>query len=616
MEIGKKILSDITVFGKYSKYIPELQRRETWDELVSRNMNMHIKKFPELQLEIQQAYDMVFQKKVLPSMRSLQFAGKPIELNNSRIFNCAYLPIDHYKSFSETMYLLLSGCGVGYSVQFSHVNKLPEIIKPLKKRRYIVEDSIMGWADAVKVLLKSYFSGTTKPTFDYSDIRPKGALLITSGGKAPGYEPLSRCLFEIESILESKNNGDKLTTIECHSILCHIADSVLSGGIRRSALISLFSFDDEAMVGSKSGNWWETNPHFARANNSAVIVRNRCKKKEFNLFWERIKASGAGEPGIAWTNNPEYGGNPCFEISLRPYSFCNLCEINGDNIESEEDFYERCRVASFIGTLQASYTDFTYLRPIWKEHTDKDALIGVGITGIASNKIKDEWLSKGAESIKIVNETIANTVGIKKAARCTTVKPSGTTSCVLGSASGIHASHNDYYVRRMRIGKNESLYSYLAIYHPEILEDELFKPKEQAVISIPIKAPEGAITRSETALEFLDRVKTYNIEWIRNGHRSGPNYNNVSATVSVKEDEWDNVGKWMWENREYYSGISVLPFSDHTYKQAPFTDCTKKEYDELISHVHDIDLSKVVEIVDNTNLSEQVACAGGQCNLD
>lgn len=616
MEIGKKILSDITTFSKYSKYIPELERRETWDEIVTRNKEMHIKKFPDLKRDIDEAYQMVYDKKVLPSMRSLQFAGKPIELNNSRIFNCCFLPIDHYKSFSETMYLLLSGCGVGYSVQFSHVNKLSEINKPLKKRRYIIEDSIMGWADAVKVLLKSYFSGSTKPVFDFSDIRPKGALLITSGGKAPGKEPLERCLFEIEKILEGKTNGSKLSTIECHSILCFIADAVLAGGIRRSAMISLFSFDDEDMIGSKSGNWWELNPHFARANNSAVIVRNRCKKKEFDLFWERIKASGSGEPGIAWTNNPEYGGNPCFEISLRPYSFCNLCEINGDNIESEEDFYERCRAASFIGTLQASYTDFTYLRPIWKDHTDKDALIGVGITGIASNSIKNEWLINGAESVKIINETVSRLIGIKKAARTSTIKPSGTTSCILGCSSGIHSWHNDYYVRRLRVGKNESLYTYLAINHPEILEDELFKPNEQAVISIPIKAPDNAITRGESAIEFLDRVKTYNIEWIRNGHRSGPNYNNVSATVSIKENEWDEVKDWMWKNREFYSGISVLPFSDHNYKQAPFTDCSKKEYDELITHIHDIDLSKVIEVNDNTNLTEQVACAGGQCLID
>ena len=366
MDVSRKILSDIIVHNKYAKYLPQLERRETWEELVTRNKEMHIEKFPELKEQIENAYKFVYEKKVLPSMRSLQFAGKPIALNNSRIFNCAYLPMDHYKSFSETMYLLLSGCGVGYSVQFSHISKLPEIKKPIKSKRYIVEDSIIGWAEAVRMLMKSYFTGGPKPTFDFRDIRPKGALLITAGGKAPGPGPLKKCLFDIEQILESKQDGDQLTSIECHSILCHIADSVLAGGIRRSAMIALFSFDDEDMIGAKSGNWFELNPHFARANNSAVIVRNRIKKKEFNLFWERIKASRAGEPGISWTNNPEYGFNPCHEISLRPYSFCKLVEINGSDIESESDYYQRCRVASFIATLQASYTDFGYLRSAWK----------------------------------------------------------------------------------------------------------------------------------------------------------------------------------------------------------------------------------------------------------
>jgi len=341
MEIGLKLLSEITTFNKYCKYLPELQRRETWEELIERNMQMHIKKFPELEDKIRENYKLVFEKKVLPSMRSLQFAGKPIELNHARIFNCCYLPIDDYKSFSETMYLLLSGCGVGYSVQFSHIAKLPEINKSLKSRRYVIEDSIIGWADSIKVLLKSYLKGTPKPIFDFGDIRPKGALLITAGGKAPGAEPLKRCLFEIEQILNSKQNGEKLKSIECHSIVCLIADAVLSGGIRRSATISLFSFDDEDMIGCKSGNWWETNPHYARANNSAVISRNRVTREEFDLFWERIKASGSGEPGISWSNNPEYGFNPCHEVSLRPYSFCNLTEINGSNIENEEDLNMR-----------------------------------------------------------------------------------------------------------------------------------------------------------------------------------------------------------------------------------------------------------------------------------
>ena len=615
MDIGSEVLSKIVCFSKYAKYIPELNRRETWEEIIERNKQLHTNKFPHLKEVIDNAYIKVFNKEVLPSMRSLQFAGKPIELNNARINNCCYLPVDHYKAFSEAMFLLLSGCGVGYSIQFSHIAKLPEIFHHTKKKRYIVEDSIIGWAEAVRVLIKSYLYGSPKPVFDFSDIRPKGALLITSGGKAPGKEPLERCLFEIDNILKNKEHGSKLKSIECHSILCHIADCVLSGGIRRAAMIAGFSFDDADMIGCKSGNWWELNPHFARANNSAVIVKNRCTKEEFNLFWERIKASGAGEPGISWTNNPEYFFNPCHEISLRPYSFCNLTEINGGNITSETDFYERCEIASFIGTLQASYTDFVYLRSIWKEHTEKDSLIGVGITGIASNTIDPSWLEKGANIVKKVNEETAEIIGIKKAARCTTVKPAGTTSCLLGTSSGIHAWYNDYYIRRMRLGKNESLYNYLYLYHNELLEDELFKPQEQSVVSLPIKSPKNAIIRNEDVLDFLERVKTYNIAWVRNGHRSGPNYNNVSATVSIKDNEWDLVGKWMWENKNFYSGISVLPYSNHTYKQAPFEDISEEKYNELVNNIHNIDLSKVVELENNTNLQGEISCQGGSCEM-
>jgi ribonucleoside-diphosphate reductase alpha chain len=513
------------------------------------------------------------------------------------------------------MFLLLSGCGVGYSVQFAHIAKLPEIRKPIKTKRYIVEDSIIGWAEAIRVLVKSYFSGNSKPTFDFSDIRPKGALLVTSGGKAPGAAPLKKCLFDIEQILDTKNNGEKLSSIECHSILCHIADGVLAGGIRRSAMIAGFSFDDEQMIGCKSGNWWETNPHFARANNSAVIVRNRCTEDEFNLFWDRIKASGAGEPGISWTNNPEYFFNPCHEISLRPYSFCNLVEINGGNVESQDDFNDRCKAAATIATLQASYTDFVYLRDVWKQHTEKDALIGVGITGIASNTIDNAWLKPATKLIKSTNQILAARLNINKAARCTTIKPSGTTSCVLGTSSGIHAWYNDFYIRRLRVGKNESLYTYLSIYFPDLIEDEIFKPNEQAVLSLPIKAPKGAILRNEDNIDFLERVKTYNIDWVQAGHRSGPNYNNVSTTVSIKDDEWEKVGTWMWENRDTYSGIAVLPYHGGNYKQTPFEDCTEEQYNEMSKHLAKIDLTLVSENENNVNLQAELACQGNNCEV-
>ena len=309
--LSNQILSDITVFSKYSKYLPDKQRRESWTEIVDRYVNMMNEKYPELKEDIISRSSLIYDKKILPSMRGLQFAGVPIIRNPSRIYNCAFLPIDDYRAFSETMFLLLGGTGVGYSVQYSHVDKLQEIVKPTKSRRFLVGDSIEGWADAVKALVKSYLGySSSKPNFDFSDIREKGTRLKTAGGKAPGPEPLKTCLFHIETILERKENGSKLTPIECHDIQCHIADSVLAGGIRRSAMISLFSFDDEEMLACKSGNWWELNPQRGRANNSAVIVRNRIKKSEWDKLWKKIEASGSGEPGVYFTNNKDWGTNP------------------------------------------------------------------------------------------------------------------------------------------------------------------------------------------------------------------------------------------------------------------------------------------------------------------
>lgn len=326
MNITQKILSDITVFTKYAKYIPSLERRETWEELVTRNMEMHIRKFPQLEGEIRNAYQYVFNKKVLPSMRSLQFGGPAIEVNNARIFNCAFLPIDHYKSFAEVMFLLLSGCGVGFSVQSHHVSQLPTINQPDKDKRtkYLVNDSIEGWADAIKVLLKNYFYGGSEIHFDLRDIRPKGALLVTAGGKAPGPEPLRLCIQHIKAILNEVPNGTKLKPIQVHDIICHIADAVLAGGIRRSALISLFDADDMDMITCKSGNWWELNPQRGRANNSAFLLRHKLNHDYFMSLWKRIELSGAGEPGIYLSNDKDWGTNPCCEIALRPYQFCNL----------------------------------------------------------------------------------------------------------------------------------------------------------------------------------------------------------------------------------------------------------------------------------------------------
>ena len=616
MNLENKILSDVTVHMKYARYIESENRRENWSELVTRNMQMHIKKFPSLENEIRNVYQHVYNKKVLPSMRSMQFGGKPIEVSPNRIFNCAYTPVDNYHVFSEIMFLLLGGTGVGFSVQKHHVAKLPEIRRPTKRsRRFLIGDSIEGWADAVKALIQSYFKGTSKLRFDFSDIRPKGARLVTSGGKAPGPQPLKECLVKIEGILDEKDDGEQLTPIEVHDIICYIADAVLAGGIRRAALISLFSADDEEMLAAKSGNWWELNPQRGRANNSVVLMRHRIDRDTFMSIWDRVRESGSGEPGFYFSNDKDWGTNPCCEIGLRPNQFCNLTEVNVSDVTTQEELEERVAAATFIGTLQASYTDFHYLRPVWKRTTEKDALIGVSMTGIASGGVLNLDMTAASLIVKRENRRIAMQIGIKPAARTTCVKPAGTTSLTLGTSSGIHAWHNDHYIRRIRVGKNEAIYSYLLENIPQLVEDDKFRPHDTAIISVPQKAPTGAITRHESALDLLRRVKDVSDTWIKGGHQNGHNTHNVSATITVKANEWKAVGEWMWLNRRSYNGLSVLPYSDHSYVQAPFEDCTKEEYETLLQYVKRIDLDLIREEQDETNLSGELACAGGSCEL-
>jgi ribonucleoside-diphosphate reductase alpha chain len=616
MNISQQIFSDIVVFNKYAKYIPEINRRETWEEICERNMAMHIKRFPQLKDEIQQVYkQFVIPKKVLPSMRSMQFGGRPIELNNARMFNCAYMPVDDLLCFSETMFLLLGGSGVGYSVQTHHVNNLKSVQGPKKaRRRFLVGDSIEGWADAIKVLMKAYFEGKADPEFDYRDIRPKGALLVTAGGKAPGPDPLRICIDKIRSILNNAV-GRKLTSLECHDIMCHIADAVLSGGIRRAAMIAFFSPEDLDMISCKSGAWWELNPQRGRANNSVVLQRDEVTEDIFFSIWKRVEDSGSGEPGFYFTYDKNILSNPCVEATLEAHSFCNLTTTNTSDVESQEDLNARVKAATFIGTLQASYTDFHYLRPIWKEVTERDALIGVSMTGIGSGKILSLDLTEAANIVVAENARVAGIIGINTAARTSLGKPEGTASLVVGSSSGIHAWHAKWYWRRMRVGKNEALYHYMKANFPSLVEDCKFKPHLEAVITLPQKAPEGSILRTESFMDLLERVKRFNLEWIAPGHNRGVQKHNISCTISLKPDEWKECGEWMWQNRNNYNGISVLPYDGGTYVQAPFEDCTEEEYDAVMQSLHAIDLTQIVERDDNTNLSGEAACAGGQCEV-
>jgi ribonucleoside-diphosphate reductase alpha chain len=615
VELNQQILSDIIVHMKYARYLPDLQRRETWDEICQRYQDMMTEKYPALEKEIDHWMQFVRDRKVLPSMRAMQFAGPAIARNNSRIYNCAYLPVDDIRAFPEALFLLLGGTGVGYSVQYHHVEKLPPIQKAEKRRRFLVGDSLEGWADAIKVLMKAYFGKSNyMPDFDFSDIRPKGARLVTAGGKAPGPEPLKICIAHIQAILDRKKNGERLTPLECHDIMCHLANAVLAGGIRRSAMIALFSADDEEMLTCKFGAWWELNEQRGRANNSVVLHRETTTKEEFDKLWKKIEASGSGEPGFYFTNDFDWGTNPCCEIALRPFQFCNLCEVNVSDVESQEDLNERCRAAAFFGTLQAGFTNFHYLREAWKTTTEHDALIGVGMTGIASGKIMAYDLREAADVVKQMNLRASAQIGIQFAARCTTIKPSGTTSLVLGTSSGIHAWHNDYYLRRIRIGKNEALYTYLSINHPELLEDDLLNSK-QAIIRIPQKAPEGSILRNEDVMDLLERIKYFNENWVRTGFRRGSNANNVSATVSIRQGDWKRVGEWMWENKASYNGLSVLPFDYGNYTQPPFEDITKEQFEELEKSLRALDLTQVYESDDGTEHTAEAACAGGSCTI-
>ncbi len=620
-KITREILSKITTYMKYARYMPEKNRRESYEEIVARNEKMHLNKYPQISDEIRKAYKFVYDKKVLPSMRSMQFAGKAVDLNPVRLFNCSFVHADSVDAFSETMFLLLSGSGVGISVQKHIVEKLPTIkgVDASKTKRYLISDDIVGWANAVKALINSYFKGGRKITFDYRDIREKGLPLVTSGGKAPGPEPLKEGIDLIANVFENaikeRGIGTKLKPIEAHDIMCNLANAVMAGGIRRSALISLFSFDDEEMMTAKSGSWWEKNPQRGLANNSAVALRETFTEEMFKAYWKTVEDSRSGEPAIYFTNDINMGTNPCCEISLNSNQFCNLTEINSGTITNQEDFNARARAASLIGTLQAGYTDFHYLRDIWKDNSDEDALIGVSLTGIASGEVMKYDMKEASKNVVEENIRIAKLIGINPSKRTTCVKPSGTASLVLGTSSGVHAWHSPYYIRRMRVNKNEPIYKYLNANLPSMIEDEKRSPHTTAIISIPQKAPDGATFRSESAEELLNRALHIHQNWIQGGHNEGINTHNVSITVSVKDNEWKTVGDWMWKNRKDYNGIAVLPYDNGTYEQAPFEECTKEEYESRVSDLHSIDLTEIKEEHDTTTLKQEAACAGGKCDV-
>jgi ribonucleoside-triphosphate reductase len=616
MNKSNRLLSEIVAYRTYAKHLNSFNRRETLEETINRNLTMYLDKYPKLSRDIIKAFKQVHDFNVMPSMRSLQFGGEAINRNNVRIFNCSFANITYPRIFSEALFLLLSGTGFGYSVQKHHINQLPVVRHPKEEGIYVVHDSIEGWAESLNQLMSAYFFGAIRPVFDFSKIRPKGSYLVTTGAKAPGPEPLKHMLLKVEEIIK-KSVGRKLFTLEVHDIICLIADCVLSGGIRRAALISLFDRNDTSMLSCKHGSWWEKYPYRARANNSAVLPRHETTYEEFKNVYDMCIQSNAGEPGFFWTNDIEWGTNPCAEIGLQSNQFCNLTTTNLTGIKNDKDFENRVYAASLLGTLQAGFTDFPYLSEKWKTVTESESLIGCSFTGIAdANSLSGDALQKAAKLVLDVNEKYARKIGTNIASRATAIKPEGTASCVLGSSSGIHARHSEYYLRRVRMNKDDELARYLSKVVPELVEPDIFSPSG-VVVTIPQESPQNALTRNnETALGLFNRVKHYYNNWVLPGHRSGKNTHNISCTINYKKDETADLLQNLWDDRFQYAAVSLLPFSDAIYQQAPFEDCTKEVFKKYNSIVNEIDLAKVIEMEDNTNRVEQLACSSGVCELN
>lgn len=615
MRLEDQLLSEIVRYRTYSKFIPELQRKETFEETINRSHMMDLEKFPHIAKDLTKAYSKVHDLEIMPSMRGLQFAGKGVLANQARRYNCCFLHMDSVDGFAETMFLLLSGCGVGFSVQKRHVSKLPKVVGYNEECKFTVADTIAGWSEALDMLMRAYFYGRTRPVFDFSRIRPKGSRLYTTGAIAPGPEPLKHALVEVEKILRNAR-GRHLRPIEVHDMVCIFSEAVLAGGVRRSALISLFDKDDNEMLTCKTGSWWLKAPWRARANNSVVLLRGAVSKEEFSALFKICKESNAGEPGFFWTNDLDWGTNPCAEVSLQSNQFCNLTTINTTTVSNKKEFLSRVYSAALLGTVQAAFTDFPFLREIWKKTTEDEALLGVSLTGIADQgEIPDDWIEEGARLTVEVNEKYAAKLKIKKAARTTVIKPEGNSSATLACSSGIHDRHDKFYLRRVRMNKDEALSKFLAEHIPELVEPDKMAASD-IVITIPQMSPEGSIIRSESnALSLLKRVIKYNKLWIAGGHSSGANHNNVSCTINVKPEEWDDVEKFMWDNREHYTAISLLPYDGGTYVQAPFESCTEERYKEVLKHVKELDFSQIVEVDAFDNFGEQAACAGGACEI-
>ena len=653
------LLSDYIVLSKYSRYNEELKRREVYSEIVDRVEGMHLKRYPQITDEIKWAFNFVRDKKVLPSMRTMQFGGKAMELNHAKGFNCSFSICNRPKFFSEALWLLLSGTGVGFSVQFQHIDKLPELkfVDKMNVRHFIVPDTIEGWADATNELINAYMVTGEYIEFAYNNIRQQGEPLKTSGGRAPGHLPLKIALENVRKVLDNAQ-GRQLASIECYDIMCMLADAVYSGGIREAAMICLFSIDDGSMMNAKTGNWYNTHPWRARSNNSVVLHRSQVIKRQYDRIFRATKQWG--EPGFFFTDDEDSGINPCAEVSLNPkleitpehkiwleswavktnrklpklkvgsaywgWQVCNLSEVNCATLIDEDDFYDRVRAAAIIGTCQAGYTDFHYLGWVSEAVCNREALLGVSLTGMMDNPSisLDAEIQRNAAQVAVeTNIKIASKIGINSAARVNCIKPSGTASLVLGSiGSGIHTHHAKKYFRRVRATPTCPIYKEFKKYNQHMCTAV---DTHKELITFPIKAPEDAITRHDlNAIQFLEHVLSTMKNWVVPGnakpHSSNGINHNVSNTISVKPDEWDAVREFIWQNKKYFGGVSLLADEgDKIYSNAPreevVSEADEAKWQGLITNYKPIDWTTLHEDDDNTNLVSEKACSGGACTV-
>tara|TARA_R110001583_G_scaffold57863_1_gene172877 strand:+ start:20864 stop:22834 length:1971 start_codon:yes stop_codon:yes gene_type:complete len=647
---GLNEIANFTFTSKYARYSEKHKRRESWKEAITRVEEMHVEKYDFLseedKQEIKWAFDLVRDKRAVPSMRSMQFGGPAVTSHNARMFNCSCRHIDSIRSFAECFYLLLCGCGVDFGLTKKYLNRLPDLVDADSKTgtvlTYAVEDSIEGWADSLEAQLNSYFKNTAysgrKIVFDYSKIRRKGAKLKTGGGKAPGYSGLKNAHIKIKKLFDrviEKNKKTRVKPIDAYDILMHCSDAVLSGGIRRAATSVVFDHDDDEMMNAKTGDWISENPQRARSNNSVLFLRKKITETDFKKVLQ--SAREFGEPGFIFADHEDMLSNPCREIGFVPVTkdgrcgvqFCNLTSINGAKIHSIKEFRDAAKAASIIGTLQAGYTNFHYLSNTSRELTEEEALLGVSITGIMDNPkilLNAKNQKECAEIAVETNQDWAKKLGINPAARVTCIKPEGTSSLVLGSASGIHPHHSRKYLRRIQCNKIDNVYQYFRLFNDKHCEESVWSAnKTDDVVTFPIEITNGALTKKDLdAFKHLEYIKTTQQNWVLPGtskYNKKKTTHSVSCTVLIKECQWDEVATYLYENRDYFAAVSLLAATgDKDFEQAPMEDMVtekdEKLFDRLSKSLSPVDYTVLEEATDETNFQQVLACAGGNCEIN